>query len=189
MSAAAYAVLGEFDWAARLPCDPWDSCHRVAHHADGNLGIRRDCRNLFWLDVHDVRRVIPVYKNFNPRRFSHRDHRLGLVGDAASTGRSRAAPALVGSLIGCSHGCRCPAEGGNCNSIPVAATVLFLLLTGQLFVARTWKRLRPISGTVILPGNRGAMVHLDYARESALFRFLPGCGSRKIPRFLLVLLL
>jgi 4-amino-4-deoxy-L-arabinose transferase-like glycosyltransferase len=33
---------------------------------------------------------------------------------------------------------------------PVAAASIYLLLTGQLFSRRTWKRLRPISGTVIV---------------------------------------
>jgi len=33
---------------------------------------------------------------------------------------------------------------------PIGAAVLYLLFTGQLFSARTWKRLHPISGIVIV---------------------------------------
>ena len=52
---------------------------------------------------------------------------------------------------------------------PVGAAIVYLFLTGQLFNAKTWKRLHPFSGVVVASADRGAVAHSGDDAQSTLF--------------------
>ena len=70
---------------------------------------------------------------------------------------------------------------------PVAAGLLYLALTRQLFVRQTWKRLRPFAGIAAAAGDRRAVACAGDAAQSAVFRFHDAQRERLVSRVLLVL--
>ena len=71
---------------------------------------------------------------------------------------------------------------------PMAAVVIYLGLTRQLFVLNVWKRLRPFSGILVILGDCRALACSSGAAQSALFRSDPSQRTRRVPRVPLVLL-
>ena len=66
--------------------------------------------------------------------------------------------------------------------------LLYLLLTRQLFSARTWKRLHPFSGAARYPADRRALAHSGDAAQSAVFRLHDAQRPRRVSRLPVVLL-
>ena len=71
---------------------------------------------------------------------------------------------------------------------PFGAAGLYLLASGQLFAARTWRRLRPFSGLALMLAGGRAVAHPGHARQPTLFQLRNARRTGPIPRLLLVLL-
>ena len=70
----------------------------------------------------------------------------------------------------------------------MGAAAVYLLLTRQLFSARTWKRLHPFSGSVGCATDRSALAHPGDVAQSSVFRLHASQRTGAISRVPVVLL-
>ena len=150
MIAGCYKVLGVHDWAARLPValssiflcwltwvfGAWAFGRRAGFYAGLCMST---CVGLFLftrIQIPDVMLTATIALAMWAFLRALDEHetrpRLWAFGLAASLGVGLLWKSLVGTLF------------------PVAAGVLYLAVTRQLFVAKTWKRLHPFSGILVI---------------------------------------
>jgi 4-amino-4-deoxy-L-arabinose transferase-like glycosyltransferase len=148
--AGCYRVLGVSDWVARLPValSSIVLCLLTALFGAWAFGKRAGmlaglclstCLGLFLftrVQIPDVMltatTALAMWAFLRALDESERHPRLWAAAMAVSLGLGLLLKSLVGLLF------------------PVAAGVIYLALTRQLFAARTWRRLRPFSGLLIL---------------------------------------
>src|SRR5215472_4374987 len=149
MMAVSYLIFGHHDWAARLPhalsaialtgLTAWFAVWAFGREAGLYAGLcMTTCVGLFLFtrtQMPDVTLTLCVAFSLFAftRALDEKEPRPALW--AALFAASLAVGLLLKSLIGI--------------VFPVAAALLYLLFTRQLFVARTWQRLHPISGFII----------------------------------------
>jgi 4-amino-4-deoxy-L-arabinose transferase-like glycosyltransferase len=150
MIAVCYQILGAYDWVARLPValssiflcwltwvfGAWAFGRRAGFYAGLCMST---CVGLFLftrIQIPDVMLTATIALAMWAflRVLEDDEPRPGLWAFvlAASLGVGLLWKSLVGTLF------------------PVAAGVLYLAVTRQLFVAKTWKRLRPFSGLLVI---------------------------------------
>lgn len=149
MMAVSYSIFGHRDWAARLPhalsaialagLAAWFAVWAFGRAAGLYAGLcMATCVGLFLFtrtQMPDVTLTLCVaFSLFAFSRALDADEPRPSLW-AALFAASLAVGLLLKSLIGV--------------VFPLAATALFLLVTRQLFLARTWHRLRPLSGLAI----------------------------------------
>ena len=75
-------------------------------------------------------------------------------------------------------GHRPAAEEPDRGCLPRGAALIYLVLTQQLFLARTWKRLRPFQRTADHPADRRSLARAGHAAQSAVFSTSPCTAGR-----------
>jgi 4-amino-4-deoxy-L-arabinose transferase-like glycosyltransferase len=150
MMAVCYVVFGHHDWAARLPhamsavalavLTAWFAVWALGRKAGLSAGLcMATCIGLFLftrIQIPDVTLTLAVaFSLFAFSRALDEDEPRPALWSALLA-VSLATGLLLKSLIGL--------------IFPVAAALVFLLFTRQFFLARTWQRLRPLRGLLII---------------------------------------
>jgi 4-amino-4-deoxy-L-arabinose transferase-like glycosyltransferase len=148
--AVSFAIFGVTDWAARLPlalaaialC--WVTCRFGRWAFGGRAGFYAGLAMATSIGMFLFTRVrIP-------------DAAVALTGALALWSLLRALdedeprPRVWAAVLAASLGVGLLLKGLVAVVLPAGAAFVYLLVTRQLFVARTWRRLRPLSGLVIL---------------------------------------
>lgn len=150
MMACSYAVFGVHDWAARLPVvlsilaltalifcmGRWAFSERAGFYAALAFST---CIGLFLF----TRILIPDIILTGTIA-------LALWGLLRALDEEEAHPRLWAAIMAVAMGVGLLLKGLIAMVFPVAAGVLFLLFSGQFFQRRTWQRLRPLSGTLLI---------------------------------------
>jgi 4-amino-4-deoxy-L-arabinose transferase-like glycosyltransferase len=149
MMAVSFAIFGPHDWAARLPIGlatvllcwvvarfgAWAFGERAGLYAGltmaTSIGLFLFTRILIPDVILTLTITVALWGLL--RALDEREQRPGLwaLGMWASMGTGLLLKGLIAAVF------------------PIAAAVLYLALTRQLFVRRTWKRLRPFSGILV----------------------------------------
>lgn len=150
MMAVAYATFGVHDWAARVPVvlsilalaallfsmGRWAFSERAGFYAalsfSTGIGLFLFTRIL----IPDIILTGTIA--------------LALWGLLRSLDEEEARPRLWAGIMAVSMGVGLLLKGLIALVFPVAAGVLYLLFSGQFFVKRTWQRVRPFSGTLLI---------------------------------------
>jgi hypothetical protein len=150
MIAASYMIFGVHDWAARIPIalasillcwvtarfGAWAFSQKAGMLAGLTLAT---CAGLFLFTrilIPDVMLTLAVT--------------LALWGLLRAVEESEPHPRLWAFLMAASIGIGLLLKGLIAALFPAAAGGLYLLLTGQLFSRRTWRRLHPASGLLVI---------------------------------------
>ncbi len=183
MSAVSYAIFGEYDWAARIPvvlgilltvaliCQmgKWAFGKREGLFAALTFGT---CIGLFLF----TRILIPD---------------VILTGTIALTlwamlralDEQEAQPALWAHTMAASMAVGVLLKGVIALLFPVAAGLIFLGVTGEWRLARTWQRLRPISGALLILVIAAPWFVLATLRNPPYFNFAMDSGPGKYRGF------
>lgn len=150
MMAVSFAVLGVSDWAARLPIvlsilalvflvvrmGQWAFGEKPGFYAGLALGTSIGLFLFTRILIPDVILTGTIA--------------LALWALLRALDEEERRPRVWAGVMAVSMGTGLLLKGLIALVFPVAAGVLWLLLTGQLFVRRTWQRLHPFSGTALL---------------------------------------
>jgi len=148
--AVSYMIFGVHDWAARIPMAMftvalcWLTARMGWWAFGGRAGlyaglILATCAGLFLF----TRVLIPdVALTFTVT--------LALWGFLRSLEEDEPHPGRWAWIMAASIGVGLLVKGLIAAILPAGAGIAYLFLTGQLFKRRTWKRLRPFSGTLII---------------------------------------
>ena len=150
MIAGCYRVLGVSDWVARLPValSSIALCLLTAMFGAWAFGRRAGvfagfctstCVGLFLFTRIQIPDVMLTFTTA-----------LAMWGFLRALDESEAHPRVWAALIAVSLGLGLLLKSLVGALFPVAAGLIYLGITHQLFVARTWRRLRPFSGVLII---------------------------------------
>ncbi len=186
--AGAYKLFGAVDWAARLPValsaiglawltaafGAWAFGRRAGFYAGLCIGT---CVGLFLFTrilIPDVMITLTIalaiWSFLRVLDEQEKRPRLWAYTFAASIAVGLLLKSLIGAVF------------------PIGACLFYLLFTRQLFVAATWKRIRPFAGTFIVLADCRSVACSCNVAQSALLRPDFPQRSRRVPRLLLVLL-
>lgn len=148
--AISYKIFGATDWAARIPIalscvglallttamGIWAFGRRAGLYAGLVIGT---CIGLFLFTrilIPDVMLTLAIA--------------LGMWGFLRAIDKEEPHPRLWAFIFAASLGTGLLLKSLIAVVFPIGAAIVYLFLTGQLFSAKTWKRLHPISGLVVL---------------------------------------
>jgi 4-amino-4-deoxy-L-arabinose transferase-like glycosyltransferase len=150
LTATSYRIFGVTDWAARLPLALAAVVLCVLTYRFGGWAFGRDAGYYCGLVLSTCVGL------FLFTRFLIPDAILTLSIAAAMWSFLRALdpdeprPQLWSSLIGVCFGMGLLLKGLIAIVFPIGSSVIYLILTGRLFVRETWRRLRPLRAFVIM---------------------------------------
>ena len=188
MIAVSFAIFGVHDWAARIPIAlatvllcwvtarfaAWAFGRRAGLYAGLVLATSIGLFLFTRILIPDVMLTLTIT--------------IALWGMLRALEEEERHPAAWAMAMWAAIGTGLLLKGLIAAAFPVATGLLYLALTQQLLVARTWRRLQVICGDAAGAGDRGAVARAGDAAQSAVLRFHDAQRDGLVSRLLLVLL-
>jgi 4-amino-4-deoxy-L-arabinose transferase-like glycosyltransferase len=150
MMAASYAVFGVHDWAARVPVFLSILALAALVFYMGRWAFSEDAGFYAGLAVSTCIGLFLFTRILIPDVILTATIGLAMWGLARTLDEGEQRPRLWAAVMAVAMGVGLLLKGLIALVFPVGAGGLFLLITGQLWQRRTWQRLRPFSGTLLI---------------------------------------
>jgi 4-amino-4-deoxy-L-arabinose transferase-like glycosyltransferase len=150
MMACSYAVFGVHDWAARLPVFLSILAMAWLVFAMGRWAFSEEAGFYASLAISTCIGLFLFTRILIPDVILTAIIALALWGLLRALDEDEPRPRIWAAVMALAMGVGLLLKGLIALVFPVAAGVLYLLFSGQFFVKRTWMRVRPFSGTLLI---------------------------------------